>query len=271
MSTQVLLTPTIITKESLVILENNLVMANRVNRKFENQFVKIGNALTIRKPNKFTVASGAGLQVQNINEPSVTITIDKQKHVDFQFTSQDLTLTVEEFSERYLKPAMASLANQVDYDVLTDVRGISNYVGTPNLNPTAFSTSVQLVGRRMDDLLDRPDLDNSPGVHDGDPIAGLCDHAHVMGDQHDCGATVMANPFQQPDNLGLNGDVERCGRLIGDDQLWLSGERQRDHDPLAHPTAELVRIVVDPFAGGGDAGFLQQFDRALTGLPFGQR
>ena len=151
MSTQVLLTPTIITKESLVILENNLVMANRVNRKFENQFVKIGNALTIRKPNKFTVASGAGLQVQNITEPSVTITVDQQKHVDFQFTSQDLTLTVEEFSERYLKPAMASLANQVDFDVLTQTRLISNYVGTPGVNPVAFSSSVQLAGRRMDD------------------------------------------------------------------------------------------------------------------------
>jgi hypothetical protein len=151
MSTQVLLTPTIITKESLVILENNLVMANRVNRKFENQFVKIGNALTIRKPNKFTVASGAGLQVQNITEPSVTITIDQQKHVDFQFTSQDLTLTVEEFSERYLKPAMASLANQVDFDVLTQVKNISNYVGAPGVNPVAFSSSGQLAGRRLDD------------------------------------------------------------------------------------------------------------------------
>jgi len=151
MSTQVLLTPTIITKESLVMLENNLVMANRVNRKFENQFVKIGNQLPIRKPNRFTVASGAGLQVQNITEPSVTITIDKQQHVDFQFTSQDLTLTVEEFSERYLKPAMAALANRVDFDLMTDTRLISNYVGTPGVNPATFSSSVQLVGRRMDD------------------------------------------------------------------------------------------------------------------------
>ena len=151
MSTQVLLTPTIITKESLVILENNLVAANRVNRKFENQFVKIGSSLTIRKPNKFTVASGAGLQVQNIAEPSVTITIDQQKHVDFQFTSQDLTLTVEEFSERYLKPGMASLSNQIDYDVISNFSAISNYVGTPTVNPTAFSSGVAIVGRRMDD------------------------------------------------------------------------------------------------------------------------
>jgi hypothetical protein len=151
MSTQVLLTPTIITKESLVILENNLVAANRVNRKFENQFVKIGSSLTIRKPNRFTVASGAGLQVQNISEPSVSITISNQKHVDFQFTSQDLTLTVEEFSERYLKPGMAALANQVDNDVLANTVSVSNYVGTPGVTPSAFSTSVQLVGQRMDE------------------------------------------------------------------------------------------------------------------------
>ena len=152
MSSQVLLTPQIITKESLVILENNLVAANRVNRKFENQFVKIGSSLTIRKPNRFTVASGAGLQVQDIAEPSVSITINNQKHVDFQFTSQDLTLTVEEFSERYLKPAMAGLANQVDSDVLANVTGISNYVGTPGVTPASFSSGVQLVGQRQDDL-----------------------------------------------------------------------------------------------------------------------
>lgn len=151
MSTQVLLTPTIITKESLVILENNLVAANRVNRKFENQFVKIGSSLTIRKPNRFIAASGPGLQIQNINEPSVSITINNQTQIAWQFSSQDLTLTVEEFSERYLKPAMATAANQIDFGVLTNTLQFSNYVGTPGVTPSAFSTSVQLVGRRMDD------------------------------------------------------------------------------------------------------------------------
>ena len=64
MSSQVLLTPQIITKESLMILENNLVAANRVNRRFENKFSKIGATLTVRKPNRFTVASGATLQLK---------------------------------------------------------------------------------------------------------------------------------------------------------------------------------------------------------------
>ena len=151
MSSEVLLTPQVITKETLMILENNLVMANRINRTFENQFVKIGATLTVRKPNRFIVREGAGLNVQDIAEPSVTITVDKQRGVDFQFTSQDLTLTIEEFSERYLKPAMATLSNRVDLDQLENTAQISNYVGTPTVTPAAFSTSVQLTGQRLDE------------------------------------------------------------------------------------------------------------------------
>lgn len=150
MSSQTLLTPSVISKESLVILENNLVAAGKVNRQFENQFVKIGSSLTIRKPNKFKVSSGPALQVQDIAEPSTSITISNQKHVDFQFTSQDLTLTVEDFSERYLKPAMAELANQIDYDIISNYVNINNVVGTPGTVPNSFQALAN-VGQRMDE------------------------------------------------------------------------------------------------------------------------
>lgn len=150
MSTNTLLTPSLITKETLVLLENNLVAAAKVNRQFENQFMKIGSTLTVRKPNKFTVSSGPGLQIQNVVEPSTSITISNQKHVDFQFSSQDLTLTIEEFSERYLKPAAAALANRLDYDVLTNFNQLFNSVGTPGTVPNAFS-SLAAVGQRMDE------------------------------------------------------------------------------------------------------------------------
>jgi len=151
MSTNALLTPSLITKETLVMLENNLVAAGKVNRQFENQFVKIGNAVTVRKPNRFTVSSGPGLQIQNISEPSTSITISNQKHVDFQFTSQDLTLSIEEFSERYSKPAAAELANQLDFDVLTNTFSFTNLVGTPGTVPATFA-SLAAVGQRMDEL-----------------------------------------------------------------------------------------------------------------------
>lgn len=150
MSTNTLLTPSLITKETLVILENNFVMGGKVNRQFENQFVKIGSTLTIRKPNRFRVTSGPGLQIQNISEPSTSITISNQKHVDFQFTSQDLTLTIEDFSERYLKPAASELANQIDFDVASNFNQVFNVVGTPGTPPNNFSFLAAL-GQRMDE------------------------------------------------------------------------------------------------------------------------
>lgn len=145
-----LLTPTIITKETLVMLENNLVAASKVNRQFENQFVKIGSSLTIRKPNQFVVSSGPSLSVQNVVEPSTSITINNQKHVDFSFSSVELTLTIEEFSERYLKPAAAQLANQLDYDVIGNWTSVFNEVGTPGTTPANFA-ALGAVGQRMDE------------------------------------------------------------------------------------------------------------------------
>jgi hypothetical protein len=141
----------VISKESLFILENNLVMAGKVNRKFENQFVKIGTTLTIRKPNKFIVSKGPALNVQDINEPSTSVTINQQAHVDFQFTTQDLTLVIEEFSERYIKPAMAEIANTVDYDTMSNWTAIYNKVGTPGTIPSTFA-SLAAVGQRMDEM-----------------------------------------------------------------------------------------------------------------------
>lgn len=150
MSTNSLLNASLLTKETLVILENNLVMAAKVNRQFENNFVKIGSSLTIRKPNKFTTSTGPGLSIQNITEPSTSITISTQRHVDFQFSSQDLTLTVEEFSDRYLKTAAAALANAIDFDCLSQFTNIQNLVGTAGTVPATF-LALANVGQRMDE------------------------------------------------------------------------------------------------------------------------
>jgi len=144
------LTPSIISKETLVMLENNLVAAGKVNRQFENQFVKIGTTLNVRKPNRFKVRTGQGLQIQDVVEPSTSISISNQKGVDFQFSSSELTLTIEEFSERYLKPAAAEIANAIDYDVIGNFSQVFNLVGTPGVTPSQFS-DLAAVGQRMDE------------------------------------------------------------------------------------------------------------------------
>jgi len=151
----VLLTPNIIMKESLVILENMLVAARKVNRAYENQnkpnaTFKRGDTVNVRRPNRFTVSSGAALAVQDITEVSVPVVVNKQRHVDFTFPTKDLTLIIEEFSDRYLKPAMAALANQIDFDVLAEANNIYNIVGTAGVTPANFA-ALASVTRRLNE------------------------------------------------------------------------------------------------------------------------
>ncbi len=145
-----LLTPSVITKETLVMLENNLVAANKVNRSFENQFVKIGASLTVRKPNRFKAVKGTALQIQDITEPFTSITINQQAQVAWEFSSQDLELTIEEFSERYCKPGASELANAMDYDVLGNFSAVYNMVGTPGTVPASYG-AIAAVGQRLDE------------------------------------------------------------------------------------------------------------------------
>lgn len=145
-----LLTPSIIAKEALMILKNNLVMGSRVNRQYKNEFVKVGSSITVRKPNRFTVSDGAALAVQNLAEPSTTFTVNNQKHVDFTFSSVELTLTVEQFSERYLQPAMEALANKIDYDLCALYKDVYNTVGTAGTTPSTFAT-LGAASQRMDE------------------------------------------------------------------------------------------------------------------------
>ena len=110
----------------------------------------------------------------------------------------------------------------------------------------------------------RADLGDAAGIHDGDPVRRLGDHAHVVGDEHDGGAVLAPEALQERDDLRLHRDVERGRRLVGDDELGLGAERERDHDALAHAAGELVRIAVDAPLRRRDADLGEQRDRALA-------
>lgn len=128
-----ILTPTVIAKEALTQLDNNLQAGNLVYRDYEAEFgpTKIGATVTIRRPVQFTVSDGATLALQDVQEGSLTLSVDTQKHVGFDFLTTDLTLTISDFSTRYIKPAMIQLANKIDSDVLGLYKYVNNWVGTP--------------------------------------------------------------------------------------------------------------------------------------------
>lgn len=146
-----LITPSVIAKEALFHLENNIVLGDNVHRQYKNEFVKIGNSVTIRKPVKFTVTDGAPRSDQDVIEESTSITVDSRKHVSWGFSTNDLTLTIDEYAERYIKPAMIALSNNVDAAIATEgALKFFNSTGTPGTTPADF-TALANTAQKMDD------------------------------------------------------------------------------------------------------------------------
>ena len=139
-----LLTISDITVEALRILENNLRFTKFVRRDFDSKYgvegAKIGDTLNVRKPVRYVNTTGQGLQLQDATETSVPLTLATQYQRAFAFTSKDLALSIDEFGNRFVKPALASMANQIDFDGLKLYQTVAGVVGTPGVVPNALST-----------------------------------------------------------------------------------------------------------------------------------
>ena len=135
-----------ITRKALEILENNLVITRNVNRQYDNSFAnqgaKIGTTLRIRLPDRALVTDGAALQVQDDNEQFTTLSVSSQKHIGVNFTTAEMTMQLDDFADRVLKPRISQLAASIDADVANCFNGIYQSVGTPGTTP---STSFALL------------------------------------------------------------------------------------------------------------------------------
>lgn len=132
-----ILTPTAVTREALRILHQKLNFVGNIKRDYDDSFAKsgakIGDSLKIRLPNQYTVRTGATLSAQDTSEISTTLQVATQKGVDLNFTSVDLTLSLDDFSKRILDPAMSVLAANIEADALSmmlDVYQNVNNIGS---------------------------------------------------------------------------------------------------------------------------------------------
>jgi hypothetical protein len=142
-----LLTIDMITRKALEILENNLVLTRTVNRQYDDSFAvegaKIGSTLRIRLPDRALVTDGAALQVQDDNEQFTTLTVSSQKHIGVNFTSAELTMQLDDFAERVLKPRISQLASSIDADVANSYKSMYQSVGTPGTTPATSLVLLQ--------------------------------------------------------------------------------------------------------------------------------
>ncbi len=163
-----LITPNIIAKEALMQLKNNLRFASLAHREYKNEFVKVGDTVNIRKPVKFYTADGATRVNQDVEEANSPVKIDKRKHVSWKFSTQDLTLTVDKYSERYVKPAMITLAQTVDMAGAALYKKVWNSVGSPGTTPNsymAWAVAAQRLTEMAVPTSDRRAIANTAAFH----------------------------------------------------------------------------------------------------------
>jgi len=149
-----LITPSIVAREALMILENNLVAANVFHRGHTEEFTgaKVGDTITVRGPASFTAQEfTTTTTTQNITEASTSLVLEKHFDVTVGVTAKDWTLELDQFRARVIAPAMAAIAQKVDAYALGKAVEIYNHVGTAGDPPDSLADLVA-VDKKLNDL-----------------------------------------------------------------------------------------------------------------------
>ena len=200
-----------IAAESLRMFENQLKFTSKIDKQYSKEFAKtgakVGNTITVRKPWRPTTRSGPAIQIQNVNEEMVPLVLSNQTGVDFTFSSQDLTLTVDQFAERYIKPAVVAVANQVDIANLQmaaqttyNMVGIGGTAPGNQSSPTAANTlAIYLAAQqKLQELACPQDGDHSMFLNPAGQAAtiaqlsGLFQSSSEIAKQYEKGIMGMA-------------------------------------------------------------------------------
>lgn len=203
-----ILTPNMITREALRILHQKLNFVGTINRAYDDSFAqegaKIGDSLRIRLPNQFTVRTGSALSAQNVTENQVTLNVTSQRGVDTQWTSRELTMSLDDFSKRILDPAMAVLAASIESDALSMHNSVYNVVN--NIGSAINFRQVALARKVLNDNLAPMDdqrtalLNTQDNVDFIDATKGLFQDSTAIKQQYRDGSIGRTSGFDFYEN-----------------------------------------------------------------------
>lgn len=268
-----LLTPTAVTREALRILHQKLNFIGNIDRQYDSKFAvegaKIGSQLTIRLPNEYTVRTGKTIAVQDTDEQSVILTMATQKGVDVEFSSADLTLSLDDFGDRILEPMMSVLAANIESDALSMYKDVFNQVNNVGSSAT-FLTILQ--GRKIlvDNLAGstnlKCNLDTQTNVDMVDVLKGLFQDSANISKQYLEGMLGRTGGFEFFENTLMPRHVTGSDDGTGD---YLTNGAGQTGSTLVIDTGAGTLLKGDVFTIAGvnrvhqetkvDSGNLQQF------------
>ena len=203
-----LLTPTMVTRKSLMVLHQKLAFVGTIERQYDDSFskdgAKIGATLQIRLPSKFTSSVGATVTATDTTQTSVGLTVGTQRNVAMNFLTSELTLSMDDFSDRVIEPAMAVIAAGVESDAFQMGLDVYQQVGSPGSSPNALLTYLQAMARldnslapRVNRCLQMPPLDAATIV---DALKGLFQDSQSISKQYREGIMGRTSGFDWYNN-----------------------------------------------------------------------
>lgn len=203
-----ILTPQIITREALRILHAQSNFLTKINRQYDDRFAvsgaKIGTSLDVRLPNRFTVRTGSTYSAQNMVERKVNLPVATIKGVDCTITDSELTLSLNDFSEQFLKPAMNQLASDIEYNAMLSMyKMVPNYAGTVSsqIDYKKFQQGGQALTQALAPSTDRTFLLNPASrVEFSDAVKGLFQASSNIEDQYREGMVGRTGGFDVFEN-----------------------------------------------------------------------
>lgn len=269
-----ILTPSMVTREALRVLHQKLNFVGNIVRDYDDSFAKkgakIGDTIKVRLPNQYTVRTGAALSAQDTSESSVSLQIATQKGVDLNFTSAELTLSLDDFSDRILEPAMSVLAANIEADALSmalDVYQAVNNIGS------AITLNKVLTGRKaLQDALAPADnnrtclLNTQDNVDLIDALKGLFQDSTAISKQYKEGIMGRTAGFDFYENTLLANQT--TGTALSATTYTVNGASQVGSGVVvATGSTTFKKGDVVTFAGcnrvhpetKADTGVLQQF------------
>jgi hypothetical protein len=271
-----LLTPQQITREALRVLHQKLNFVGNVNRQYDDSFAKtgakIGDTMKIRLPNQYTVRTGKTLSAQDTTENQVPLTVGTQKGVDVNFSSAELTLSLDDFSQRILEPSMAVLAANIEADAMSMFLDVYNNV---NNIGSAIALRQILTGRKtLNDNLAPMDnnrtalLNTQDQVDLVDTLKGLFQDSNEVAKQYREGIMGRSAGFDFYENTLI--PTQTTGTAASNTGYTVNGAVTANGSStvtLANGSTTFKRGDIITFAGcnrvhpetKADTGALQQF------------
>lgn len=198
-----ILTPTMVTRAALVVLHQKLNFIGSINRQYDDSFAKtgakIGSQLRIRLPNQYVYRRGAVMNAQDSVEQFTTLNITNQGGTDLNFTSADLTLSIQDFTERFIEPAMAIIAANMEADAFTMLNSV--YPAVNNVGAAIAFKNIMQGRKSLTDYLTPSDnrrtaiLNTQDQVDLVDALKGLFHSSDAIEEQYKDGMMGRTGGF----------------------------------------------------------------------------